>query len=251
MYRCRFLPLTLKLTELRVDLALALRFGCKPVFFRDEIPWDPYIAEGQVFHRKTVQHLSENEISRFVATLDTRLVNVWNDAQEFCRLGNLAQQTNHKLSPNTFSEILASILYRLLSLSFPESHIEEAIRIGLMAFASAVFFRWRGLRQRQVYLEELFRGALQNLERSRTKSHALVLFWLMMIWNTCVLDCSSSPSDPFAPWLARTIEQSGLGCWQEARAILKPTVWLDFVNDVPGEIAFTTAMATGRRATPP
>lgn len=227
----------------RVDLALALRFGCKPVFFRDEVPWDPYIAEGKVIHQKAETHLEEDEISRFITTLDKRLVNIWNDTKEFCRLGNLAQQTGHKLSPNTFSEIMVSILYRLLSLSFPESLIQEALRIGLMAFASALFFRWRGLRQRQIYLEELFRNTLENLEQSSTETPATVLLWLVMTWETCVMDCCEGRGDPFAPWLVRIIEQSGLGSWQEARAILKPTVWLDFVNDALGEEAFMAALA--------
>ncbi|CAM1505951.1 Fc.00g115880.m01.CDS01 [Cosmosporella sp. VM-42] len=225
----------------RVDLGLALRFGCRPVFFDDSISWDEHIsANGPTRAPETLQ-TSENSLSEFLETLDGRLFNVWKDLQEFSRLSNLAYQTSSKLPPNTFSEIMVSVLYRLMNLVFNESPVEDAVRLGMITFTAAMFFRWREMRQRQGYLDDAFRVALQKLEHTSTQGPYVVLLWLLMMWNICVPDRSGDGL--FVDWLDDIILNSHFQSWMEARNVLKKIIWINYMHDAPGKMLFDAAVS--------
>lgn len=228
------IQLRARLICIRVDLGLVLRFGCKPVFFNTDISWDPYISSQGLIRGLKKINIPETEARAFIKTLDKRLANVWKDLQEFAMLGNLAHQTSRKLQPNTFSEIMVSILYRLLALSFPESPIEDALRVGMMAFAATIFFRWRSMNQRQKYLDDIFQDALSRLRETSTKPPLGVLFWLLMVWNIAV----SPEDDIFAEWMYAIIQDLGLGSWPGAQKVLKSVLWIGCLFDSSGQQAF-------------
>ncbi|KAF4999234.1 hypothetical protein FGRMN_2598 [Fusarium graminum] len=114
----------------KVDLGFALRFGSKPVFFNDGISWNPYVSSKGLIRGMKKAAKRNGVIGAFIKTLDPRLSNVWKDLDEFATLSNLASQTGLKLQPNTFSEIMVSIFYRLLTLSYPESPLANALRLA-------------------------------------------------------------------------------------------------------------------------
>ncbi|KAI8723186.1 hypothetical protein NCS52_00173900 [Fusarium sp. LHS14.1] len=223
----------------RVDLGLVLRFGCKPVFFNSNISWDPYISSQGLIRGLKKVNIPETDATAFIKTLDKRLANVWKDLQEFATLGNLAHQTSRKLQPNTFSEIMVSILYRLLALSFPESPIEDALRFGMMAFAATIFFRWRSMNQRQSYLDDSFRDALSRLKEAPSQPPLGVLFWLLMLWNITVF-----PEDHFfADWQHAVIQGLGLRSWSEGQKVLKSVLWIGCLFDSSGQQAFDSILS--------
>ncbi|KAM5385434.1 hypothetical protein ACJZ2D_001075 [Fusarium nematophilum] len=227
----------------RVDLGLVLRFGCRPVFFAEEISWDPYIAgQGLIRGVKKVAG-REAEVSKFVQTLDERLINIWKDLQDFSRLANLAHQTTHKLPPNTFSEIMVSVLYRLLALSFLESPIEDALRLGMMAFSAAIFFRWRGMKQRQQYLDDSFRDALLKLNGSSTQPPLAVLLWLLMTWS---MNVSGHVAEGNVQQWLDDLLQSKFHSWTEAHDALKSVMWIDCMHNAAGKQVFEAAMKSSR-----
>ncbi|WAO84990.1 Hypothetical protein NCS54_00222200 [Fusarium falciforme] len=223
----------------RVDLGLVLRFGCKPVFFNTNISWDPYIASQGLIRGLKKVNIPENEATAFIKTLDKRLANVWKDLQEFAILGNLAHQTSRKLQPNTFSEIMVSILYRLLALSFPESPIEDTLRVGMMAFTATIFFRWRSMSQRQKHLDGMFRDTLSRLRESSAKPPLGVLFWLLMVWNISV----SPEDDMFAEWMYGIVQDLGLSSWPEAQKVLKLVLWIGCLFDNSGQQTFDVMLS--------
>ncbi|RSL45492.1 hypothetical protein CEP53_010767 [Fusarium sp. AF-6] len=225
----------------RVDLGLVLRFGCKPVFFNETISWDPYISSQGLIRGLKKVNIPETEATVFIKTLDKRLANVWKDLQEFAMLGNLAHQTSRKLQPNTFSEIMVSILYRLLAMSFPESPIEDALRVGMMAFTAAMFFRWRSMNQRQQYLDGTFRDALSKLKDASAQPPLSVLFWLLTVWTITV---SQYPGqNMFSKWMDNVLEDLGLSSWSDAQKTLKSVLWIGCLFDAPGQQAFDTVLS--------
>lgn len=218
---------------IRVDLGLVLRFGCKPVFVTNEdISWNPYLPP-QVRTKKTTQHPD------FIETLDPRLANVWKDLHEFSTLSNLAYQTDRKLEPNTFSEIMISILYRLVALT-PESPVENAIRLGMMVFTASVFFRWRDMKQRQAYLDGSFRDALGELRKASVQPPWAVLLWLLVLWE---MNINGDGCDEFLEWTCEVLRDMEISSWDGIRGVLKTVVWIDCLFDTPGRRALEPILA--------
>ncbi|KAF4417421.1 fungal specific transcription factor domain-containing [Fusarium acutatum] len=212
----------------RVDIGLALRFGYKPVFFDKDISWNPYLSSQSLVRRKK-KHLDANhDMTAFLKTLDPRLSNVWRDLEEFATLSNIANQTGRKLQPNIFSEVMVSILYRLLALS-PESPSENAFRLGMMTFAASIFFRWRDMKQRQAYLDESFRDTLRELKKAASRPPATVLLWLLVVWRTNSDQGGSDES--IEEWLLEVMDGSGIGSWPELHKLLKLVLWIDCLFD--------------------
>ncbi|SCV56399.1 uncharacterized protein FFB14_14604 [Fusarium fujikuroi] len=208
----------------RVDIGLALRFGCKPVFFDKDISWNPYLSNQGLVRRKK-KHLDANhDMVAFFKTLDPRLSHVWRDLEEFAKLSNIASQTGRKLQPNIFSEAMVSILYRLLALS-PESASENAVRLGMMTFAASIFFRWRDMKQRQAYLDDSFRDALRELQKTLIRPPTTVILWLLVIWRTNSVQ--GGCDEAIEEWFLEVMGGSGIYSWLELHKVLKSVLWVD------------------------
>lgn len=177
-----------------------------------------------------------SNISVFIKTLDPRLSNVWRDLEEFSTLSNLASQTGRKLQPNTFSEIMVSILYRLLALSYPTSPVENALRLGMMAYTASIFFRWREMKQRQAFLDDSFRGALVELRKGGVRPSDTMLLWLLVLWKITVSD--DSDHDVFSEWTFEVLHGLEVKSWNGVRDVLKTVVWIDCLFDASGRRVF-------------
>ena len=184
--------------------------------------------------RKTTQHPEA-----FIKSLDPRLANVWKDLHEFSTLSNLAYQTDRKLQPNTFSEIMISILYRLVALT-PEHLVENAIRLGMMVFTASVFFRWRDMKQRQAYLDGSFRDALGELRKVSVQPPRPVLLWLLVLWE---ININGDECDEFLDWTCEVLRDLEISSWDGIRGVLKTVVWIDCLFDTPGRRALEPILA--------
>ncbi|RQM05919.1 hypothetical protein DH86_00002579, partial [Scytalidium sp. 3C] len=100
----------------RADLGLALRTGNRPQLFRKGIAWDCFIADRGVIH--CLHEHNKAQMDAFVDTLAPKLANCWKDLHAFSCLSNMAYQTTRKLSPDTYNEVMISVLYRLTHLCF-------------------------------------------------------------------------------------------------------------------------------------
>ncbi|KAF5577477.1 hypothetical protein FPCIR_12091 [Fusarium pseudocircinatum] len=212
----------------RVDIGLALRFGCKPVLFEKNISWNPYLSSQGLVRRQKKHPDTSHDMVAFLKTLDPRLSNVWKDLEEFAKLSNIASQTGRKLQPNIFSEAMVSIHYRLLALS-PEPAAENAFRLGMMTFAASIFFRWRDMKQRQAYLDESFRDALMNLEKASVQPPTTVLLWLLVIWRTNSVQ--SGTYQAIEEWFLEVVDSLGICSWPKLHKILKSVLWIDCLFD--------------------
>lgn len=211
-----------------MDLSLALRFGCIPKFFTGDVSCDPFL----IHHRSLDDEpVAADPVSRFLQTADDRLLTIWRDLQEFAKLCDLAAQTTHKLAPNTFSEIMVSVLYRLLSFSFEDgSAALEAFRLGMITLASQVFFQWRGIRQRQDHLDQQYHDTLQKLRNASCTLPLSAILWLLFIAHS-----SSSKSldhSGLGDWTRTILGTLGISSWKNGRGFLKPIIWIDYIHDV-------------------
>ncbi|EWG45096.1 hypothetical protein FVEG_15793 [Fusarium verticillioides 7600] len=216
----------------RVDIGLALRFGCKPVFFNKDISWNPYLSSQNLLRHKKKYPDASHDMKAFLKNLDPRLSNVWRDFEEFANLSNIASQTGRKLQPNIFSEAMVSIIYRLLALS-PESASENAFRLGMMTFAASIFFRWRDMKQRQAYLDGSFRDALMELKKATTQLPTAVFLWLLVVWriSSVQIGCDEAIDE----WFLEVMDGLGICAWPELHGALKSVLWIDCLFDAPSK----------------
>ena len=157
-------------------------------------------------------------------------------------MSNLAYQTTRKLSPDTYSEMMISILYRLLSLSFEEDSPQEAIRTGLLTFSSTIFLTRLYMKQPYPLLFNLFGSALSKLcQPGNFNMPRPIMLWLMILYNVVAYEQPSS-SEWQSIWFSKAIFLTGISVWPEARRLLKSIMWVDFVHDVPGQKAFEAAI---------
>lgn len=221
-------------------MGLALRSGNRARLFREGIVWDCFIANRGIIRCSHEPH--EAQIHAFVDALDPKLANSWKDLHAFSCLSNLAYQTTRKLSPNTYNEMMISILYRLTHLSFKDNPLREAIRTALLTFSSTIFMTRHYMQQPYEHLFNLFSSALFELCQSKSIIVPRpIMLWLMML-NRMVAYEEPSPEDWLSVWLDKAVSLTRVDTWPQAHRILKSVMWVDFVHDAPGKKAFEAAI---------
>ncbi|KAH6985703.1 hypothetical protein BKA56DRAFT_715144 [Ilyonectria sp. MPI-CAGE-AT-0026] len=220
----------------RVDLVHALTFGHRPAFFRDAISWDCYVVDNKAKRPASLD--PGHQIPSFVQSLDWKLVNVWTDLKRFSDICNLASQTGHKLTQTTFSEIMVSVLYRLLHMSFKQCPVNEVLRVGMVAYTTAIFLQWQYFKMGEGHLKESLSNALLELRESFIDVPPPVLFWLLTVLNTSF---ATDAEGRHVGWFSEVVELIPLASWAEARKVLKSMVWVDSLNDSKGKVAFDKA----------
>lgn len=216
-----------------------MRLGKRPRLFRQGIIWDCFVANRGIVRCSHQPY--EAQTGEFVNALDPRLSSCWKDLHAFSCMSNLAYQTTQKLSPHTYNEMMISILYRLLSLSFAENTPQEAIRIGLLTFSSTIFLTRLYMKQPYPLLFNLFGTALSNLcQPAKFNMPRPIMLWLMILYHVVAYK-QPSFDEWQSIWLRKAILFNGISVWLEARRILKSIMWVDFVHDVPGKKAFEEA----------
>jgi hypothetical protein len=223
----------------RVDLALAMRTGEKPLLFSaDSLTWKPYLADpakAPAIPWKTL-----------VEAPDIRLVNVWLDLREFIVSVNLAHQTKRNISPGLFQEVLISVQYRLHHLAYSSHDRQETLRLSMLALSASLLLGVHSLHSRPLHcvqLEAGLRESVQAFDQASSKAFLELKLWLVYLGRMSVLDL---PEDQ--PWLAqnlrRTTRALGLTTWVEVRSVLKGLLWVDIFHDEAGERIFNSAKSS-------
>ena len=226
--------------ESRADLGLALRLGRHARLFQEGIAWDCFIAYCGVIRCSHEPY--EAQIHAFANALDPKLGNCWKDLHAFSCMSNLAYQTTRKLSPDTYNEMMISILYRLMYLSFEDGSLQEAIRTGVLTFSSTIFLTRHYMKQPYEHLFNLFSSALFKLCQSKSIIVPQpVMLWLMILYHVVAYE-QPSPGDWQSVWLGKAVSLTKVNIWPQAHRILKSIMWVDFVHDAPGKKAFEVAV---------
>ncbi|RDW84448.1 hypothetical protein BP6252_02038 [Coleophoma cylindrospora] len=224
---------------LRCDIGMALHTGAKPLFSLDNISesFMHYPDQTLAFMPERTPPMDlQYHHTEFPDVLDDDLTTAWKVLQRFCRMINLAAETKYKFPQETLLHTMATVMYRLLHMQFAPGSVDEAIRLGLLAFSSNIFLQLQNVKPPYIYLPNAFRCCLLELQLPRERPSRLLL-WLLFIGALSVF------SDPDAdawlkPWLQSEVQSSGVHSWRELREGLKSFLWIDIVHDKPGQRIF-------------
>ncbi|KAF4339318.1 hypothetical protein FBEOM_6732 [Fusarium beomiforme] len=219
----------------RVDLGWSLRNGCKPEIYSGKPAWEPlFEAFGTVASSFEIQQPSLNFMNVY-NSWDWRLQNAFKDLRDFSVLANKLSPCAQKLKPEAFQEIMLSIQYRLLQLDFSQDSapIQEALRIGLLAYESTIFLQVQGMKLKSDSFSRQFREAIQAIP-VLGEATANIKLWLLLVGSIMVFDSSED-------WLVQSIHSlTGRQPWDEVRERVAEIMWIDVIHDVPGRKAFET-----------
>lgn len=170
----------------------------------------------------------------FVDTLAPKLANCWKDLHAFSCLSNMAYQTTRKLSPDTYNEVMISVLYRLTHLCFEVGSPQETIRIGLLVFSSTIFLMPYYTTQPYGHLLDLFTTNLLELYNSRSATiPEPIMLWLVVLYNMVIYK-EHAPESRHTIWLDKAVSLSMADTWSQIHNILKSVMWVDFIHDSTG-----------------
>ncbi|KLO88852.1 uncharacterized protein LW93_12267 [Fusarium fujikuroi] len=217
----------------RVDLGWSIRNGCKPEIYDGKPAWEPLLeAFGTVACSFEIQEPSLDFMNVYY-TWDWRLQNTFKDLRDFSALANKHSPSSKKLKPEAFQEIMLSIQYRLLQLDFSQdpTPIQEALRIGLLAYESTIFLQIQGTKLKSDSFSRQFRDAIQATP-VQGEATANIKLWLLVVGSIIVFDSSED-------WLVQSINSlTGRQSWEEVRERVKEVMWIDVIHDVSGRKAF-------------
>lgn len=219
--------------------------GSKPLFFDEDISWEPYFAKTNYEKKQTSRPAkSGSPFSPIDDIVDSRLNHIWIDAMEFCEISNLAFATSRRLESGLFQEIVISLQYRLLNLEYldefsfdnrgdPQNRLHEAVRCGLLALTVTIFLKIPNKEVRYHILGLQLKAALLALEAPGSSEE-----WEMRLWLYFMAGLSLFPvgeRDWLVNGLKKCLRTLRLTSWSEAKVVLKQYLWIDMIHDTEGE----------------
>jgi hypothetical protein len=219
----------------RCDIGLALNNGSTPFFFYDPLvdPFPPYPEEKLliVFLGSDTQDTQGNK-RKFLDEVDNDLAKAWSIVEQFSARINLADKTKSKLPKELLLDTMASVMYRVMHMSYEYGSLDECIRLGLLAYSSSIFLQWSNTRMSYHHFSTTYRDFL-------TTSHSLDLFpihfrlWLLM---TGAVSIFKEHDDLWLKsQLSYIIDSCRLERWDQARDILHSIMWIDLLHDHLGK----------------
>jgi hypothetical protein len=219
-------------------------------FARDEdLSWSPQIAEG----RSAARFPELNAAIALHQRPDPRLLNVWADLREFCRLANEATARGTKVPMEMASRVATSVPHRLLRLKSDDADdggasLHEFLRVCMLAYAKMLLIKLQGVGKHMRVLADGLRRGLTvwhaGLELRAVGEDAVGVAsgaWKLLLWGAFVAGVSVF-EDFDEAWLnkilVRCLGVLGLRTWEETRATLKELLWIEVVFNEAGEHLF-------------
>ena len=226
----------------RVDIQLALYLGSKPLFYADEISWDPFFTIAKTGPKISQASTVDALVRELLGSTEDRLGVIWSDAREFCALVNLAHLTGRRIEPRLFQETMVSLQYRLLHKETPDAGLRntrnEALRLGMLAFTTTIFLHVAGIETRYFNLAQKMERIIKDLDMTANTQESEFRLWLLFV---AIL---SLPSKAVEHWLdntlSQTIETLAIKSWQKTKLVLKQFLWIDVLHDMEGERIFSS-----------
>lgn len=135
---------------------------------------------------------------------------------------------------------MLSIQYRLLQLDF-SSHpdpLQEALRVGLLAYESTIFLQIQKTKLKSESFEIQLREAIQGIP-VQGEAVANVKLWLLLVGAIMVFEGTEE-------WLVQSIRSlAGRQGWDEVRERVREVMWIDVIHDGPGKEAYQAAQVCG------
>jgi hypothetical protein len=216
---------------------MSLHTGAKPLFFSDY----NHVRLSLPYPHELIVKYEAGRVLDKLDNLDEGIAKAWQVMTRFCSLINLAAEAEGRIPWELLLNTMASIMYRLLYMSFEVSSINEAIRLGLLALSSHIFLQWKLMTVTYVHLSDSYRNCLERL-RSRCCAPFGLSTWLLMIGAVSIF----KPSDEswLRPLFQANIETSGIKSWREMRNVLESFLWIPLVHENSGREFFDSVVGS-------
>ena len=216
--------------------------GNAPIFFSDDSldPLIPYpertLALVPTTARKpTPVHGRAHQFdsAAFESDINGNLARAWEVMRGFCTLANVVAHSQNKLPKETLLDTMASVMYRLLRMGFEAGSVDEAVRLGLLSFASHIFIRIQHGGMVFPQFPTIFVNHLRNFDQAVPFQ---VLLWLLVVGSMIAPTAADSAS--FKPRIRTIMDEHGIRSWPELKDILDSIMWIEVVHDRPGAALF-------------
>jgi hypothetical protein len=225
---------------LRTDLGLALITGFKSVVLSGSEIDEPLLQPSDLEMLLVSYDLAIAETkSSFPWDVDLKLAETWKMMADFCTLINFAADTGLKISTQTFLHAMTFVMYRLISMNFPNHPRNDMIRLGLLAFASSVFLQWRSIGMPYTHFATAFKKRLTFMMAPNVSSK--LDLWMMMVGAISLLEIKDDWW--LRPLFLFNVSVCGVETWEDMRKVMMEFLWIDLVHDRPGRMVFERLMA--------
>jgi hypothetical protein len=205
---------------------MSLHTGAKPLFFSDY----NHVRLSLPYPHELIVEYEAGRVLDELDNLDEGIAKAWQVMTRFCSLINLAAETEGRIPWELLLNTMASIMYRLLYMSFAVSSINEAMRLGLLVMTVTY-----------VHLSDSYRNCLESLQSPCCAPFGLST-WLLMIGAVSIF----KPSDEswLRPLFQANIETSGIKSWREMRDVLESFLWIPLVHENSGKEFFDSVVGS-------
>ncbi|CAH0036788.1 unnamed protein product [Clonostachys rhizophaga] len=227
----------------RADLQLSMILGSRPCFYADEMTWEPFFKS---IKTKTIHCAKlETYLSQSVGFPDPRLSAIWTDVQELCAIVDLSILTQRKIRPELYQEVLVSIQYRLLHLSYSKcptdvggdqkwKDMHEAIRLGILGLTTTLFLYREKVDTSYLTIVSRLDASLLQLEEPADDRAWELRVWLLFMMSVTL----GGGGDRFDGLLVRGLEALRIKSWAATRQLLKSLLWIDLLHDEVGRMVY-------------
>lgn len=231
-------------SHFRCDIGLALNTGSTPFFFADPSlePFPPYPEKDLSYSLGLDKIYTQGNQDNFVAGLDDDLAKAYSIVKNFSAHISLAHETKNKLPKELLVDATASVMYRLMHMSYRYGSLDEYIRLGLLAYSSSIFLQWKDTRMSHPYISTAYRDCLTASHFSDILSDHFQL-WLLMTGAVSIF--GEHDDQWLKPQLLSIINSCSLDSWDQARDILHSIMWIDILHDYLGKRYFDSVVSDG------
>lgn len=172
--------------------------------------------------------------------IDTDLTQAWASLNRFSSMINSAAEQKRQLPKDVLLNTMAPVMYRLLRMNnFGLMSINEAVRLGLLAFSSHIFLSWQDVKIPLSYISHSYRSCLLNPKLPGILPPMLFL-WLLVVGSLSIF--TTADDIWLMPLIRVNIDLCKSLNWDELRAELRTFPWIDILHNKPGQAIFDAAM---------
>ena len=180
----------------------------------------------------------------FEGDIDERLLRGWIATQRFCDMVNTVAGKGQKLPLRFLLETMASVMYRLLEMSFETTSYNEAIRLGLLAFTSNVFLHKYSTKQVERQISDNYETCVSGLKAGIGRPAGFLVWFLI----TGAVSEFVATEDWFESFLLASVKHSEDTSWAALRPVLKSFLWIDHLHDKPASDIYASTLSSRQRA---
>jgi hypothetical protein len=227
-------------------MSISIHRGTRPVFVLDGLLQRPFIClgDGMMGFRSSLTpeidlDLRYHQQNSIVGVVTDDLAAIWQGINHFCCLINAVAEKRIKLGNQILLNAMISVIYPLLQMNFPADSVDEAFRLGLLAFSSHIFLDRKGVRLPHYFISRNYRACFDTLDKLEGDLSQVSL-WFLMIGAISIFKQNTNKHTWLRYYLRKNASRSKITSWNQLREMLKAFPWIDVLHDGAGKEFFET-----------